>query len=98
MEYIVISFTHKNTDIGTREKLAFNNEVEKEAFLKNILLDVCINEAILLSTCNRIELIFSHSKQLSRQHIDSHITQKHIKTTIFTTISYNSNNEKRYKL
>ncbi len=61
MEYIVISFTHKNTDIATREKLAFNNEVEKEAFLKNILLDVCINEAILLSTCNRIELILSAS-------------------------------------
>ncbi|MEA2017100.1 MAG: glutamyl-tRNA reductase [Campylobacterota bacterium] len=61
MEYIVISFTHKNTDISTREKLAFNNEVEKEAFLKNILLDVCINEAILLSTCNRIELILSAS-------------------------------------
>ena len=59
MEYLVVSFTHKNTDIATREKLAFNNQVEKEIFLKNILKDELINEAILLSTCNRIELILS---------------------------------------
>ena len=59
MEYLVISFTHKNTDIGTREKIAFNNDVEKEAFLKKILIPDIINEAILLSTCNRIELILS---------------------------------------
>ena len=61
MEYLVVSFTHKNTDIATREKLAFNNEVEKEAFLKSILINDVINEAILLSTCNRIELILSTS-------------------------------------
>ena len=59
MEYLVISFTHKNTDINTREKLAFNNEVEKEVFLKSIIKYDKINEAILLSTCNRIELILS---------------------------------------
>ena len=59
MEYLVISFTHKNTDISTREKLAFNNEVEKEVFLKKIVVQSAINEAILLSTCNRIELILS---------------------------------------
>ena len=59
MEYLVVSFTYKNTDITTREKLAFNNEVEKEVFLKKILLNDSINEAILLSTCNRIELILS---------------------------------------
>lgn len=59
MEYLVISFTHKNTNISTREMLAFNNEVEKEVFIKNILTEDVINEAILLSTCNRVELILS---------------------------------------
>ena len=59
MEYLVISFTHKNTDIATREKIAFNNDLEKDAFLKKILLNDIINEAILLSTCNRIELVIS---------------------------------------
>ena len=37
MAYLSISFTHKNTDIQTREKLAFSNDLEKETFLKNIL-------------------------------------------------------------
>lgn len=59
MEYLVVSFTHKNTNISTREMLAFNNEVEKEIFLKNILSNDVVNEAILLSTCNRVELILS---------------------------------------
>jgi len=61
LEYLVVSFTHKNTNIATREKLAFNNELEKESFLKDILHNNVINEAILLSTCNRIELILSAS-------------------------------------
>lgn len=59
MQHIVISFTHKNTDISTREKLAFNNDVEKESFLKKVLKNNIITEAILLSTCNRIELILN---------------------------------------
>jgi len=59
MDYIVVSFTHKNTNIATREKLSFNNEVEKESFLKNILKSDAISEAMLLSTCNRIELILN---------------------------------------
>jgi len=59
LEYLVFSFTHKNTDIATREKLSFNNELEKESFLKDISKSGEINEAILLSTCNRIELILS---------------------------------------
>jgi glutamyl-tRNA reductase len=57
MSYLIISFTHKNTNIDTREKLAFNNETEKDIFLQNILQDDIINEAILVSTCNRVEII-----------------------------------------
>lgn len=73
MEYIVISFTHKNTDIATREKLAFNNEIEKESFLKSITKNNIINEAILLSTCNRIELIINtaNSKEASKIGIEN---------------------------
>jgi glutamyl-tRNA reductase len=59
LEYLSLSFTHKNTDIATREKLAFSNDLVKDGFLKKILLDENIHEAILLSTCNRIELIAS---------------------------------------
>ncbi len=59
MEYLIVSFTHKNTDIGTREKLSFGNELEKELFLKQTLESENINEAMIISTCNRIELIAS---------------------------------------
>lgn len=73
MEYLVISFTHKNTNIETREKIAFNNDTEKEIFLKKTLANTVINEAILLSTCNRIELIISSidSKEASKIAIEN---------------------------
>ncbi|MBI3873980.1 MAG: hypothetical protein HY307_03110 [Arcobacter sp.] len=59
MEYLIVSFTHKNTDIKTREKLSFGNELEKETFLKQVLQNDYVNEAMLISTCNRVELIAS---------------------------------------
>ena len=59
MEYLIVSFTHKNTDIQTREKLSFSNDLEKESFLRNILEDNNINEGFIVSTCNRIEIILS---------------------------------------
>lgn len=61
MSYLIISFSHKNTDIQTREKLAFPNEENKDRFLRQILGENSINEAILLSTCNRVEIITTAS-------------------------------------
>lgn len=57
MSYLVISFSHKNTDIQLREKLAFNSDEEKERFLRKIVSDDITKEAVLLSTCNRVEII-----------------------------------------
>ena len=59
MHYLIISFTHKNTNIDTREKLSFNNDTQKEIFLKTILKKEYINGSILISTCNRVEIISS---------------------------------------
>ncbi len=59
MHYLVVSFTHKNTNIGTREKLSFGNDLEKETFLNTVVECTYINEAILTSTCNRIEIVAS---------------------------------------
>lgn len=64
MSYLIISFSHKNTDIQTREKLAFPNEENKDRFLKQILDKDSINEAILLSTCNRVEIITTASNTI----------------------------------
>lgn len=59
MHYLVVSFSHKNSDLTTREKLAFQDEVVQDAFLKEIMSHPVVNEAALLSTCNRIEIVAS---------------------------------------
>ena len=57
MSYLVISFSHKNIDIKMREKLAFNSEEDKERYLKQILENEHTKEAVVLSTCNRVEIV-----------------------------------------
>jgi glutamyl-tRNA reductase len=56
---MTLSFTHKNTDIKTREKLSFNSEEKLYNVLKMIINHENINEAVILSTCNRVEVITS---------------------------------------
>ncbi len=59
MHYLTISFTHKNTTLAIREKLAFNDDETKIAFLENSLASPFLNEVLLISTCNRVELLAS---------------------------------------
>ncbi len=59
MQYLVISFSHKNTDLQTRERLALSEEAKREAVASAALRSEWINEIIILSTCNRVELITS---------------------------------------
>ena len=57
MSYLIISFSHKNTDIEMREKLAFGSDEDKDRFIRSILSNNVTKEAVLLSTCNRVEII-----------------------------------------
>ncbi len=57
MSYLIISFSHKNTDIKMREKLAFSSEDDKDRFIRTILENESTKEVVLLSTCNRVEII-----------------------------------------
>lgn len=53
--YLVLSFSHKSMDLALREKLAFtDNEIVE--FLTKACSDDNIKEAVLLSTCNRVEV------------------------------------------
>ena len=56
MKYLVLSYTHKNTDIVTREKLACNTEEVLRDFYTNISKLPEVNEIVILSTCNRVEI------------------------------------------
>ncbi|MGB5793598.1 glutamyl-tRNA reductase [Poseidonibacter sp.] len=70
MSYLIISFSHKNTDIEMREKLAFGSDEVKDRFLRAILSNEVTKEAVLLSTCNRVEIITrSLNIKLSAKHI-----------------------------
>lgn len=70
MGHLVISFSHKNLDIKQREKLAFNSDEEKERFLKKLLEFEATKELVLLSTCNRVEIISKSSNvKLSSKNI-----------------------------
>lgn len=70
MHYYCVSFTHKNTDIATREKLSFADENKKREVLRLISANTNILECMVLSTCNRVE-IFAFVSQI--QGVDEHI-------------------------
>ncbi len=61
MHYLTLSFTHKNTSIEVRERLSFGSINSLKNILSKICSYECINEAIVLSTCNRVEIITSVS-------------------------------------
>lgn len=60
MKIIVIGLNHKTADVDVREKLAFNGEKLEQGLLRIRQLPG-IDEAIVLSTCNRVE-IYSNVK------------------------------------
>ena len=59
MHYVTLSFTHKNTELKTREKLAFNSDKKLLSFYSYLDILDQVNETIILSTCNRVEIILS---------------------------------------
>ncbi len=70
MHYLTVSFSYKNTNIQMREKLAFNDEEVLNDFYMKLLSHESINEAIILSTCNRVEIMTSVKEcERSLEHI-----------------------------
>ena len=59
MHYLNISFSHKNSTIEIREKLTYPDENHMHGCLKKLNSSDVINESILISTCNRMEVLCS---------------------------------------
>jgi glutamyl-tRNA reductase len=59
VKYLIVSYTHKNTDIKTREKLACNNENRLIELYEGIISLPKVKESLILSTCNRVEIVLS---------------------------------------
>ncbi|QSZ42077.1 glutamyl-tRNA reductase [Sulfurimonas aquatica] len=57
MHYLNISFTHKNSTMQIREKLSHKDDDDKKKCLERLLSSTHISEAILISTCNRMEVL-----------------------------------------
>lgn len=78
-QYLVISFSHKHIDLTLREKLAFGDE-EKLTFLRKLCECEAIKEAMLLSTCNRVEVYASVlDTKVAREYVLENLeSYKHI--------------------
>lgn len=57
MHYLNISFTHKNSTMEIREKLSYPDDESKRGCLTRLLQSGAISEVILISTCNRMEVL-----------------------------------------
>ncbi len=74
MHFINVSFTHKNTDISTRERLSFGDDGRKKELLRLITSSENIAEAVVVSTCNRVEVFaLSEDDKRAFSHIFSAI-------------------------
>lgn len=61
MHYLNISFSHKNSTLEVREKLSYKDDTALKACLYKLNNGEAINETILISTCNRMEVFCSCS-------------------------------------
>ena len=61
MHYLNISFSHKNSTLEVREKLSYKDDDALKACLGKLNGGESINESILISTCNRMEVLCSCS-------------------------------------
>jgi len=68
MSYQVISFNHKNCEQEIREKLAFATDEEKKSMLVKLTGFEFIDEAYIVSTCNRVEIVLATKDAFSSYH------------------------------
>jgi len=77
MHYLNISFTHKNSQMDIREKLSYPDDEDKHGCLRALTSFDEISEAILISTCNRMEVLCNCSDiQKSTEHVFSMLSRR----------------------
>jgi len=59
MHYLNISFSHKNSSLEIREKLTYPDDKHKDGCLNKLNKCESVNETMLISTCNRMEIFCS---------------------------------------
>ena len=59
MHYLNISFSHNNSSLEIREKLTYPDDKHKNGCLTKLNKSTAVNETMLISTCNRMEIFCS---------------------------------------
>lgn len=68
-EIKVIAFTHKTTDVSNIGRLHIDADHRRERLSR--LREIGVSELMYLSTCNRVEFIFVHDKELDQDFLQS---------------------------
>jgi len=68
MSYQVVSFNHKNCDQVERERLAFPSDDEKKELLVRLTGFDFVEEAYIVSTCNRVEVVVATKDTFASYH------------------------------
>jgi len=77
MHYLNISFSHKNSPQEIREKLSYPDKEHLNGCLTKLNESSAINESILISTCNRMEIFCSCNDIVgATNHIFEKLTQR----------------------
>ncbi|GAB6183549.1 glutamyl-tRNA reductase [Thermodesulfovibrio hydrogeniphilus] len=79
MSIIVIGLNHKTAPVEIREKLAFNSADAVKKALKKLTHEKGLKEAVILSTCNRVEIYaYNDNKESSSEEtIKNFISEFH---------------------
>ncbi len=56
MQLALVGLSHKTAPVEVRERLAFSNDALRSA-LTSLVDRQAVNEAMILSTCNRVEVV-----------------------------------------
>lgn len=68
MNLIVVGLNHKTAPVEIREKLAFNSKEAIKEALREIIKQKGISEAVVISTCNRVE-IYAYTSNVCNSEI-----------------------------
>ncbi|MBK4775369.1 glutamyl-tRNA reductase [Candidatus Pantoea edessiphila] len=78
MTLLVLGVNHKTAPLSLRERLSFGPEIISKALNNLLLSQSIIQSAILLSTCNRVEIYISVDQEInSKEYLISWLCQYH---------------------
>ncbi len=68
MQYMVVSFNYKSCSLEERESIAFKDEDEIKSFLNTLTDFEFIQEAFVVNTCNRVDIVVATKDNFATYH------------------------------